>query len=155
MYERKYSGLKNFLQKIYMISRNICKIWARFGQDLGKIYATFSKKVFLLYVDQAIRGCGKKVCFSLRLIGICRLAHKKFLAAKYFLEIFMKNFLMSVQNFQNLEFLKSNIFKIWNFQIWVFPKSEISKIQYFSNSNNLFSKSSILKIRNFKIWKFS
>ena len=111
------------------------KIWTRFGQDLGKIYATFSKKVFLLYVDQAIRGCGKKVCFSLRLIGICRLAHKKFLAAKYFLEIFMKNFLMSVQNFQNLEFLKSNIFKIWNFQNWVFPKSEISKIQYFSNSN--------------------
>ena len=67
---------------------------------------------------------------------------------KYFLEIFMKNFLMSVQNFQNLVFLKSRFFKIWNFQNLEFPKSSIFKILNFQKP--VFSKSGISKIRHFQ-----
>ena len=65
MSEEKYRGPKNFPKKIYTTSPNSGKFWASFGQDLGKICATFFSILFGEEKNQGrkIRVVEKKYMF--------------------------------------------------------------------------------------------
>ena len=160
-----------------ILHQNPSKFWilrnfhAIFTQFLGKFCAIFSSTFFGEVKNQ---GRWKKVCFWRDLNEIYRLTQEKILTAKYFIKIFIKNFLVFVQNFRknlrnfrkiweieicqiqyfrNLKISKSSIFKILNFQNPVFsnlefPKSDIFKILNFQN--RVFSKSWISKIQYFQ-----